>query len=337
MINTRQALTALREANPAVDEHGLSHATWSASDLLLEVARRTDMQTQQPTELKAARPAPPPKEGRGPLIAMASAAAVLVIGALFALTSLGGDSVEPEPATTSPPETTVAPSTTQPPPPTTVATVEEVLDAISEEGLSVATAFIDALLVGDLATAETYALDSVALYLVDGGGVQGVGPSGELPWKNALGWDATLNECIITTPGPDATRVQCSVTNSTDISRALGVDPYTSLHRYTVMYEGGTYFGQTISDTTIVSHGGDANTWEKIGYVEFKAEVFDPFMAWLQANHREDLEQVMWHAFDIGVFSPDRWLTGDFGPSHTPESVELWRQHSEEFIAEQVR
>ena len=149
-----------------------------------------------------------------------------------------------------------------------------------------------------------------------------------------MGWEATLDECIVTTPNPDSTRVTCSVTNSIDISRTLGIDPYTSLHTYTVMYEGDTYFGQTITGTKVVSDGGDADTWEKIGYAEFKVGAFGPFMAWMEANHRDDLEQVMWQSFDIGVFSPDRWLTGDFGPSHTPESVELWRQYSEEYIVQ---
>lgn len=42
----------------------------------------------------------------------------------------------------------------------------------------------------------------------------------------------------------------------------------------------------------------------------------------------------MLHAFALGVFSPDRWLTGDHSPSHSPESVELWRQYNEEYIAQ---
>ena len=135
-------------------------------------------------------------------------------------------------------------------------------------------------------------------------------------------------------PQSRGTRIECSITNSTDISRTLGVASYTSLHDYTVMYESDTFFGQTLDGTKVVSSGGDADTWVKIGYEEFKSEVFDPFMIWLEANHRDDLEQVMWHAFSIGVFSPDRWLTGDFGPHHSPESVELYRLYSEEYIAQ---
>lgn len=266
------------------------------------------------------------------ILVLSTAAAAILIGAVLILTQ----SEEAPPPATEPTPTTIAEVT-----PTTIVeqtptTVPEVLDPQVEEGLSVATAFIEALIVGDLVAAESQALDSVALFLVDGGFSPGIGPSGEVPWKDALGWEATLNECIVTSPDPVDTRVTCSITNSTDISRALGVSPYTSLHHYTVMYEGGTYFGQTINDTLVVDDAGDADTWERVGYEEFKAGAFDPFMAWLEANHLDDLEGVMWYAFSIGVFSPDRWLTGDFGPDHSPESVELWRQYSEEFIAEQT-
>lgn len=42
----------------------------------------------------------------------------------------------------------------------------------------------------------------------------------------------------------------------------------------------------------------------------------------------------MWYAFSAGVFSPDRWLTGDHPPALTPESVALWEQYSAEYIAQ---
>ncbi len=102
MISTHQALTALRDANPAADERALSDATWSPSDLLLEVARRTDMQTQRPIGLETSRPTPSFKKSRGPLVGLATAGAVLVVGAVFALASLGGGTGEPDPATTLP-------------------------------------------------------------------------------------------------------------------------------------------------------------------------------------------------------------------------------------------
>lgn len=264
---------------------------------------------------------------------------LLLVSLSLALSACGGDDADPPstsvvdaaPTTaTEIAQTTEVTATTE----VTTTTIPDALDPQVEEGLAVATAFVEALIAGDLATAEGLALASVPLFLVDGGGSPGVGPMGEVPWKDALGWVATLDECVLTSPDPVDTRVTCSVTNSTDISIAVGVGPYTGLHQYTVMYEGGTFFGQTIEATTVVSSGGDADTWGKVGYEEFKAEAFDPFMAWLQTNHLDDLEGVMWHAFSLGVSSPDRWLTGDFGPDHRPESIELWRQYSEEFLAE---
>lgn len=327
MITEQQMKTLFVQANPIPDTDLVDLLEMDGTAYLATLEQRSSEVTQldtRPTETSN------PRRGRLLLVWGATAAAVL-IGAVVILN---------QPEEVSPPATQPT-SITQPNSiteltPTTVASVADPLDPIAEEGLSVAVGFVEALLAGDLSTAQNLALESVPLFLVDGGGSPGAGPEGELPWKNALGWEATLDECMVTTANSDSARITCSVTNSTDISRAIGADPYTSLHHYTVMYEGGTYFGQTIDDTRIVSSGGDADTWEKIGYEEFKARVFDPFMAWLEANHRDDLEQVMWHAFDAGVFSPDRWLTGDFGPSHTVESVELWRQYSEEFIATQI-
>jgi hypothetical protein len=61
MIDTHQALAALREANPVVDERALSGAVWSMSDLLREMARRTEMQTQERTAVEPTRSITPPR------------------------------------------------------------------------------------------------------------------------------------------------------------------------------------------------------------------------------------------------------------------------------------
>jgi hypothetical protein len=256
----------------------------------------------------------------------------LVLGIAIVAILIGGVLILTQGEETVPPATQLTPTTVASVETPTI--VEEVIDPQVEEALSVATSFIEALMVGDMATAESFALDSVRLSLL---GVENAstGPSGEVPWQEALGWDATLDECAVTTSGSTTTVITCTVTHSNDISRALDASPYTSTHRYTVMYEGGTYFGQPISKPTVVADGTDGGTEENSpDYVVFKAEVFDPFIAWLQANHPDDLLQVMWHATSIGVISPDGWMTGDFMPDHAPESIELWRQYSEEYIAQ---
>lgn len=326
MITEEKGLMMLAGANPVPQLDQVDVDVEAATYLAILEQRSSEMTRldTKSTEIEK------PKRRRLALV-LGTAAVAILIGAVLMFSQ---NEETPPPATQLTPTTVAAvvPPTAAVDEPAT--TLPEVIDPQVEQGLAVATAFIEALLVGDLATAESLALSSVPTFLVDGGGSPGVGPSGEIPWKDALGWEATLDECIVSSPDPVDTRITCSVTNSTDISRALGVSPYTSLHHYTVMHEGGTYFGQTIDDTKVVSSGGDADTWEKVGYQEFKARVFDPFMNWLEANHPDDLQQTMWHAFSLGVFSPDRWLTGDFGPHHSPESVELWGQYSQEYIAQ---
>ena len=324
----------MAEANPVSDLMTID-VELEAYAYLATLEQRSSEMVQLETRLTEEQP----KMRPGLVLAVAAFAAVIVIG-LVTIFNQGDDTpppaTEPTPTTQAVQETT---ATTAAAAPTTVpaepvaTTVPIVVDPRADEAIATATAFIEALIVGDLATADAYALGSVALFLVDGGGVASVGPAGELPWKDALGWEAILTGCAIDNPG-GSTIVVCSITNSTDISRILGVEPYASLHHYTVMYAGDTFFGQEITETTVVSHGGDANTWETIGLDEFKAAVFTPFMTWLEENHRDDLENVMWHAFSVGVFSPDRWLTGDFGPDHAPESIDLWGQYSDEYIAQ---
>ncbi|MGB7861233.1 MAG: hypothetical protein WBM90_12105, partial [Acidimicrobiia bacterium] len=209
MITETEAVALMNEANPVpdLDSYDVTNPGVAAylSDLEQGSSNVTQLDTKPTEQAK-------PKRGRLVLV-LGAAAAIILTGALVVL----NQPEEVVPPAIQPTVTTVGAVVT-------TSIVDDTVDPIAEEGLSVATAFIEALLVGDLETAQSHALDSVALFLVDGGGSPGVGPSGELPWKNALGWEATLEGCVVTTATPDSTRVTCSVTNSTDISRALGVD-----------------------------------------------------------------------------------------------------------------
>jgi hypothetical protein len=257
--------------------------------------------------------------GRGPLIALASAAGVILIGAVFALLSLsGGD--EPAPPATEPQSTTASPVV-----PTTAATE---LDPIVEQGRDFAVSFMDALIAGDLETAQSQVIDSVplGLFLVTSTATF----DGEVAWRDALGWTAELNGCEITLPDPTRTRVTCTVTHSTDISRALGVGPYTGEYFLTIKYAGGTHFNEGLGATTVVDK--EQNPRSFVDYGSFEAEAWDGFMAWLEANHGDELETVMWRNFQIGP--PDSWLTGEWRPEYSAESVALWGQYSQEYVAQ---
>lgn len=319
-MTTEERVKALfAEANPIPEIDSFFLEEMAGAAYLATIEQRSSEMTQLET-----KPIDQKKQRRASVMLVMAVVAALLVGAVVILTRT---------EQTPPPATQVTPSSVAVV--ETPTTVVEAVDPQVEEGLAIASAFVDALLIGDLAAAETYVgSGTVGMALLDEGLNSSVGPAGEVPWKEAMGWEAVFEGCTVTSSNPTTTGVQCSVTNSTAISRALGVAPYTSLHDYTVMYEGGSYFGQAIEDTVIVADAGDGDQWQRVGYEEFKAAAFDPFMTWLGENHRDDLEQVMLHAFSIGVFSPDRWLTGDHAPNHSQESVALWGQYSEAYIAQ---
>jgi hypothetical protein len=87
---------------------------------LLEIARRTDMDTMERVEVIK----PPQRRRNGPLMAAAAFALVIVVGLAGALLATRGEDTEP-----ANPTTTEAPPTTTEAPPTTVATVPVDIDA----------------------------------------------------------------------------------------------------------------------------------------------------------------------------------------------------------------
>ena len=231
---------------------------------------------------------------------MAAFAAVVLIG-LVTILNQGDDTpppaTEPTPTTQAVQETTAAATPTTLPSETVATTVPIVLDPRADEALATATAFIEAMATNDFATAETHALDEVMhsllgkfskAFLVD-----------EVAFKDALGWNIAVQGCTVTNPDPANTRLTCSYSHSTDISRASGVGPYAAVVHYTVKYAGDSYFGQTIEDTTVVQGQQDL-----VEYADLKVETFDPFMAWIEANHNDDLV-TMWY----DEAAPNPWLT----------------------------
>jgi hypothetical protein len=93
MTSIEQARQRLESANPVPPSTSFPEATWSNAELLERVheRRRTMTDTLTPVEVTRA-PSQPPRRGRGPLIALATAAAaIVVVGGVFALTNLVGD------------------------------------------------------------------------------------------------------------------------------------------------------------------------------------------------------------------------------------------------------
>jgi len=297
MINQRQALAALQDANPAVDERALSDTTWSEAELLLEIARRTDMETRQLTRPDPAEAAPPRRQRRGPLIALATAAAVIIMGAVFTIASLGGDSVEPEPATTLPPDTTATPTTTLVP----VTTAGPVVD--EDASLDLAIRFMEARDNWDGATLE-------ALFAPDAtiAGLEFVDSPDQYPalaeFERATGTRYLDPRCTAGTPD----RVVCRYSLENDVTRALGVGPYPN-----------NSFLFSIVDGEIVLLNHNLRTDDYI------PEAVAPFRSWVLANHPDDIEI---------MYRPNPVLGQDDLARITPESISLWETRIAEFVSE---
>lgn len=93
MTSTQQARERLESANIVPSPESLPHGAWSSAALLERVHERRHAVTKTDTTFSAGVAEPRPRRGRGPLVGLATAAAVIVIGAAFAWAGLtaGGD------------------------------------------------------------------------------------------------------------------------------------------------------------------------------------------------------------------------------------------------------
>lgn len=109
MTDMHNTLERIKSANAVPSPDSFPSGALSSSDLLAQIDARSRTMTDTLTPIRPAEPVKAPRRGRGPLVALAVAAAiVLIIGTSFAIFS-GGDA--PPPATDPPPTTTTAAST----------------------------------------------------------------------------------------------------------------------------------------------------------------------------------------------------------------------------------
>ncbi len=227
-------------------------------------------------------------------------------------------SAAPGPVTTS---DTGAPVTSEP----TTTTEIQRIDPLIEEALAVATAFTQGRADQDIDEMKANGID---------GHIQGfLGNSfetmpDEFAWQQAVGWTIEVTECEITNPDIANTRVTCHVTHSNDISRALERGPFDGAYHMRVMYEGDQKLNVTITRTTVT---------ESLEYhfpqSEFTTGSWRPFVTWLEQTYPEDMNLMLGpptpQGHEDGLVPP-----GDRPPLTTPESIELWRQHVQEYVSE---
>jgi hypothetical protein len=307
-------MALLEEGNPATE---LGEHAWSYLDAAAYLATLHE-RSSEVTELKTRQPKTD-DQSRRLVPALVAALVVVIVGVAILIAS---QSEEDAPIVTEPTPTTVADAA-----PTTEPAPETTLDPQLQDALRVATAFYAAGASGDVDVMQSHVLlDGHTVSILGMASVEQ--PESEIAWREAVGWSTEVDECVLTNPDVRNTSITCHATHRNAISDALGVGPYWGRQHLKVLYEGDTKLG-TLIDTTIVSQGFEI----EFATTAFRTEVGDPFLAWLEANHPEDVEKMIDFTASAGVVRAV--LFSDGVPVLTPESIGLWRQHTAEFVAEQ--
>lgn len=126
-----------------------------------------------------------------------------------------------------------------------------------------------------------------------------------MAWMEAIGWVFTADRCTASTnlTGDGTQRVLCHLTQETAWSRVLDLAPDTR-SALTLEIASGRIVGAYLS----------------FAPMSFPNDSVTRFEMWLSDNHPEDQRRMYRYA---GL------------PSLTPQSIELWRRYTDEFVAEQ--
>ena len=181
---------------------------------------------------------------------------------------------------------------------------EAQFSAVSVSAAETATAFLEARQVWDAEAALSYLPEEAKVSIPPARSVE------ELPMElallQALGWIYEVDDCSVVEAHKfdDGTRrVLCSVTHHNDLSRALGVGPYTT-----------TRFTMDVRDGLITS------VILAVPMASYVNQTAAPFFDWLTENHPEDIEAMT--------------TLGTITPALTVESIDLWKRYVAEFVAE---
>ena len=315
MSTESEVMALLEEGNPATEVPETAWSETNAAAYLATLEQRSSEVTQLDTRPQRTR-TEPTSQKQPPMRWLVAAAVIILAGVAFLLTNLGSD--EP-PVVTDPPPTTVpeVTSTTIPEQTSTTAAVPEPVDPRIEEGLALAIAYAEADAVLDFETKADLGIEtrSPESYEVD------------LEFREAIGWTDAISDCAVSSSNPIGMTVICTVTQTTAFSQALGVAPAVTDRTYTVRYEGEVEFlgGPTLDKTrvlTVAASDRDMARWAN--------EAWEPFVAWIQENHPEDVDVMFTELIGSGI-----WQGGRGVPAPTAESNALWRQYTAEFVAAQ--
>jgi hypothetical protein len=299
VITDDEIMRLFELADPARDDDGVRMG--DVAGYLDALQQRSDDMTL--TEITEA-PTKPPRDNRWLLATIVAAAIVLIVaGALLLTRDNDGEPVQIAPPTT---VTPVAPTTA------VEQTVEQTAGQSVDEAIALVRAFYDARNAYDADTALSYLSDEATVPTWSQGAAlpHEIGSPEEFRLETAsaaatngkmLPGDCTTVEA----QGPGIT-IRCGYDYQDLRSDELGIGP----------------FGRNSTDVVVVD-GKITSIAERGSATGFQEQMWDPFRAWLEAQHPDDLAVM------------------DAADTPTEESIPLWEQRSREWVearlaAEQV-
>jgi hypothetical protein len=293
MTDIANAVESTEAANPVPSLLSFPAGALSSDGLLARIDERSLAMTSTQQHIRPTDPGKKPGRLRGPLVAVAVAAVVILVMGLTTLNVFtGGEN----------------PVTADPQPTTTEAPVPQgtPLDIVN----------------GYIAARNQYSPDSMASYFAANATIDGdltttpTGYARVVDFEQITGWEFTLGDCREVMAVQDQ-RVQCPFTFENDWSKALGLGPIGTSR---------TAFTFTISDDGIERLAMVLD----IGEINFDVPgqnytvVNDPFVEWLDRTHPDD----KWAVFNRSQCFPG----GACVPLLTDEALDLWEQYSDEFV-----
>jgi hypothetical protein len=174
------------------------------------------------------------------------------------------------------------------------------------EAVALSERFIEAHNRGDYETARALVADTAEISMNPARSVDEL--EREMTWLEATGSVITSNGCEATLrPPKDPVHVLCSLTHENAWSRVMGLEPDT----------------RGFLTLDVVS-GEIATALLSLAPMSFSSEAVAAFETWLAETHPDDLEEMFLYHRLPGVTSGL--------PALTPESIELWGQHTDEFV-----
>jgi hypothetical protein len=174
------------------------------------------------------------------------------------------------------------------------------------EAVEVSERFIEAHNNRDYETALSLVADSALISMNPAFGVDEIQMA--IVWLEATGWVMVDNGCTVTrrvaSSGDEPVHVLCALAHESEWSKALGHDP-DSRGALTLDVASGKITSALLSSAPM----------------SFRSQTVLAFEGWLSDTHPDDLDEMF-------VYYPDL-------PSLSPESIDLWRRHTESFVAAQ--